>query len=482
MSARAGSSPAAHSSAFETPSPSRSAAGSLPRHVAPSQSALEEPPPPPQPDARNSSDATSQAARRESARVIRILRRSERRIRASAAPTAEVTFRSVKGIRRAGVRRCETRRPGETSTVRAKRAPSSEHPREDRMSGARDRRRVPLVAERTYTSGRSGAREDGDLSLRLRDLKSYLPPTAVQMARGLQTCLPGARRSWGSTGGTDDAPYCYEVFLKHLTLCAEAGMSDIARVRGGDRARRLDRHRPRRARRGQRALLRARRRPVLARGSQPADTRRAHRLLQGAPSEPVMGMAELRSPPGRRLLPEPDPRRGGAAQEPRARAARRHPRRARRRRGAERIRIGYHCPWMDDATIEPGSVDWIYSQSVMEHVDDVEGAYAAMYRWLRPGGFVSHQIDLRSHELFPEWNGHWGVPRWRWRVIRGRRVYLINRLPCERARARDPPILRRAHRAHAPRSRAASRSGGSARRSTTSTIATGAPPATSSSP
>jgi hypothetical protein len=52
-----------------------------------------------------------------------------------------------------------------------------------------------------------------------------------------------------------------------------------------------------------------------------------------------------------------------------------------------------------------------------------------MHRWLKRGGFLSHQIDLRSHELYDEWNGHWGVPQWEWRIIRGRRAYLINRLP-----------------------------------------------------
>jgi hypothetical protein len=65
----------------------------------------------------------------------------------------------------------------------------------------------------------------------------------------------------------------------------------------------------------------------------------------------------------------------------------------------------------------------------MEHVDDVEAAYASMHRWLRPGGYVSHQIDLRSHELYDRWNGHWGVSEWEWRLVRGRRAYLINRLP-----------------------------------------------------
>lgn len=265
-------------------------------------------------------------------------------------------------------------------------------------------------------------------SLRVRDLKRLLPPAAVQMARGLQTCLPGARRSWGSTGGTDGAPYCYEVFLKHLTLCAEAGMEAVpasvaeigpgdsigiglaALVAGSERYSALDVVPYSLADHNRRILdeligFFRERRPNPSWGWPNYD-----HLLDGGffPSRILDEEALRRSLAPARLDGIRAALDGGAA-------------------GG--IRIGYHCPWMDDAAIEPGSVDWIYSQSVMEHVDDVEGAYAAMYRWLRPGGFVSHQIDLRSHELFPEWNGHWGVPRWRWRVIRGRRVYLINRLP-----------------------------------------------------
>jgi SAM-dependent methyltransferase len=104
-------------------------------------------------------------------------------------------------------------------------------------------------------------------------------------------------------------------------------------------------------------------------------------------------------------------------------------RRALRGDDGEPIRIEYRCPWTSSSAIEPASLDWIYSHSVMEHVDDVEQAYECMHRWLKPGGFLSHQIDLRSHGLFPEWDGHWAVARWQWQVIRGRRIYLINRLP-----------------------------------------------------
>jgi hypothetical protein len=71
----------------------------------------------------------------------------------------------------------------------------------------------------------------------------------------------------------------------------------------------------------------------------------------------------------------------------------------------------------------------VFSQAVMEHIDDPGGAYRAAQRWLRPGGFMSHQVDFRSHDYTSEWNGHWACSSPRWRLIRGLSPYLINRLP-----------------------------------------------------
>jgi SAM-dependent methyltransferase len=80
--------------------------------------------------------------------------------------------------------------------------------------------------------------------------------------------------------------------------------------------------------------------------------------------------------------------------------------------------------------IENESVDLIYSHAVLEHVNDLESAYRTMYRWLRPGGFISHQIDFRSHGMTQEWNGHWAVSEMQWKIAAGKRLYLINRQPC----------------------------------------------------
>jgi hypothetical protein len=90
--------------------------------------------------------------------------------------------------------------------------------------------------------------------------------------------------------------------------------------------------------------------------------------------------------------------------------------------------IRYVAPWsIEAASIQPSSVDWLLSHSVLEHIDDLQGAYASIASWLRPGGFTTHLIDFDSHRTTEEWNGHWAVPDLQWRLARGRRPYFINR-------------------------------------------------------
>jgi hypothetical protein len=97
--------------------------------------------------------------------------------------------------------------------------------------------------------------------------------------------------------------------------------------------------------------------------------------------------------------------------------------------GCEGIDVRYTAPWHDAAEVNSGSVDLVLSQAVLEHVNDIDLTYHAMFDWLRPGGVMSHTIDFRSHGLTRDWFGHWTIPMWEWRLIRGRRPYLINRQP-----------------------------------------------------
>ncbi|MCE5270444.1 class I SAM-dependent methyltransferase [bacterium] len=94
--------------------------------------------------------------------------------------------------------------------------------------------------------------------------------------------------------------------------------------------------------------------------------------------------------------------------------------------------IHFKVPWSDVCDQAKETVDLIYSQAVLEHVDDLRSAYRAMYSWLRPNGYISHQIDFRCHGTADEWNGHWRYSDFVWSLIRGKRKYLINREPHSR--------------------------------------------------
>lgn len=92
--------------------------------------------------------------------------------------------------------------------------------------------------------------------------------------------------------------------------------------------------------------------------------------------------------------------------------------------------IYYLAPMGRMSEIPGDSVDLIISQAVMEHVDHLEEIYAECFRSLKPSGFMSHQIDFRCHDTAPEWNGHWKYSELTWRLMRGGRSWFINRHPC----------------------------------------------------
>jgi hypothetical protein len=99
------------------------------------------------------------------------------------------------------------------------------------------------------------------------------------------------------------------------------------------------------------------------------------------------------------------------------------------RHGVAEVGLAYIAPWTDPAVIDAGSVDMIVSQAVLEYPSDLSATYAAMDRWLRPGGFVSHSIDFSSHGLTARWSGHWACSDVYWALLVGRRPYILNRAP-----------------------------------------------------
>jgi hypothetical protein len=93
------------------------------------------------------------------------------------------------------------------------------------------------------------------------------------------------------------------------------------------------------------------------------------------------------------------------------------------------IKIAYKAPWTAPGIIESGGVDFLVSQAVLEHVEDLDLTYQAMRTWMKPGASMSHSVDFSSHDLTREWNGHWTLGDLTWLVVRGTRRYLINREP-----------------------------------------------------
>jgi hypothetical protein len=73
--------------------------------------------------------------------------------------------------------------------------------------------------------------------------------------------------------------------------------------------------------------------------------------------------------------------------------------------------------------------DLIFSQAVLEHVDDLPRTYAMCNNLIKLGGLMSHTIDFKCHGVSSEWNGHWTYSPFLWRVLLGRRAYFINRKP-----------------------------------------------------
>jgi len=91
--------------------------------------------------------------------------------------------------------------------------------------------------------------------------------------------------------------------------------------------------------------------------------------------------------------------------------------------------INYQIPWYDSKVIHYHTLDFIFSQAVLEHIDDLENTYKAMHEWLSPSGMMSHCIDFKSHGFAKSWNGHWTFSDFEWKIIVGGRKYSINRQP-----------------------------------------------------
>lgn len=246
--------------------------------------------------------------------------------------------------------------------------------------------------------------------------------------KGLASYVPGLY-AWRSRRGhlrTANAEYCYSVWLRHLKLLDESdgftipktvaelgpgaalGVGLAALLSGADTYYALDIVEYSRIESNLELLddmvaFFRRRTPVSTgyAGDSPEPTFPRHILTDELLAETL---SEPRLADIRRAIAAPDGRSGP-------------------------ITIKYTVPWSDPAVIRRHEVDLIVSYSVLEHVDDVPGTYDAFAQWLRPGGRMSHSVDFRSHFDTKAWNSHWQYSEPVWKLVVGKKPFLINRQP-----------------------------------------------------
>lgn len=260
----------------------------------------------------------------------------------------------------------------------------------------------------------------------------YLLP----ILKGLGTYIPGLHKiASKGTGGTISARYCYSVWLRHLVLAqkhglsiqpevvAELGPGDslgiglAALLSGADRYYALD------------IVKHALADKNMEIFDELAELFKRREMIPGEDEFPrIKPYLDSYEFPDHILTEE---RLEGALRPSRIEAIRKALL-DRKNRCCCGTQIAYFAPWYAADIIKEGSVDMVYSQAVLEHVDDLLGTYKALYSWLRDGGFMSHQIDFKDHGTAGEWNGHWTYSDAIWRLIRGKRPYLLNRHPHSR--------------------------------------------------
>jgi hypothetical protein len=208
------------------------------------------------------------------------------------------------------------------------------------------------------------------------------------MLGGLRTCLPRPLASTGLTAAhmTDHvrARYCYSVWLRHLSLAQRSGVTtapvDIAELGPGASIGV-----------GLMALLTGSERYYAL----DAVARLPHQRRQAVQRDLVALLAARDDVPGEDEFPRLKP-----------------------------LLPDYAFP----TAILSTSACAVSAGGARAH-RCLDLVYQAMATWLRRGGVMSHQIDFKCHTTASTWNGHWAYGDLTWKLIKGRRPYVINRQP-----------------------------------------------------
>jgi len=264
-------------------------------------------------------------------------------------------------------------------------------------------------------------------------MRSIGMPLSIRTAvKGLLTFVPGIKRVLPErgTGGTNSAHYCYGVWLKHLTLLWENGMrsmpNTLAELGPGDSLGV-----------GLAALLCGVKRyyalDVVRHSNIEVNLKifdELVELLKSRTGRPTKGWPDIDKFLDSNLFPSHILNDGllkESLSEERIKAI--HNAIQNPAHHTREVTIKYMVPWSDEKIIENNTVDIILSHSVLEHVVDLENTYQALYSWLRPTGMMSHQIDFQSHGVSEKWNGYRMYSELLWKIMLGKRSFLINRQP-----------------------------------------------------
>jgi len=255
---------------------------------------------------------------------------------------------------------------------------------------------------------------------------------AAMWAKGLLTWIPGLRglHDRNAAKGTESAEYCYGVWIKHLTLLWASGMPTVPRsvlelgpgatvgtgiaalLSGAERYMGID------------AVAHAR--PQASR----AVFRELVEFFLARARRPRAGFPPIDHHLDARLFP------GMILDEPQLEISLYPKRLARIEQSVERLGMPdavdpmlRYRTWDSGGPLEPASVDLIFSHVVVNQVTDLDDLYATCAKVVRPGGWMSHQIDFSSLNTASEWNGHRAYGDFAWKVISGKRPYFVSREP-----------------------------------------------------
>jgi hypothetical protein len=255
---------------------------------------------------------------------------------------------------------------------------------------------------------------------------------ARMLVKGMLTFIPGVQRAFfdpSAGGGTGSASYCYGVWLKHLTLLREAGMLDMPRMV-------LELGPGSSIGTGVATLLSGAERYVAIDAVQHMrpDTsifvmRELAQLFRARAPRPTAGYPPIDHLLDKRLFPShilDDALLDRTLDEERL---------ERIDHAVRAVALGQPDPMIEYSTwsslrpVADAEADLLFSHVVMNQVEDQPDVYARCGRWVKPGGWMSHQIDCTALGTADEWNGHRAYSELAWKIIAGKRPYFVNREP-----------------------------------------------------